>query len=479
MELSSALKSEEELKSFWFVLDQGQLVPIEQYKFKKEQQNLKKLADYEIAKNRKVTEKPPHIDLMKKLGIADNEPASDSGNMRFYPKGRLLKALLEQYISKRVARYGGIEVETPIMYDAKNPLTASYFNRFPARQYNIDSDQNKKLFLRFSADFGQFLMAKDFQISYKSMPLKLYELTRYSFRREKHGELVGLRRLRAFTMPDCHAFCKDMVQAKEQFLERLELSMDVLEKIGISTKNDIEMALRFTEDFYYKNQEFIDKLASKFNRPVIVEMWKERFFYFVLKWEFNFIDNSDKAAALSTDQIDIENGNRYKIEFMDDDGTKKNPIILHNSPSGAIERIIYALLEKSHRNSIQGNVPQIPLWLCHTQIRLIPINENFVSFCEKLASEIMDQIRIDIDDRDESVNKKIRSAEKEWIPFIIVIGEHEQKTNIYRIRDRAQRKEYETGLKEIVNQITNQTKDMIFLPLNLPICLSRRPQIMA
>ena len=83
------------------------------------------------------------------------------------------------------------------------------FNRFPARQYNIDAD-GKKLFLRFAACFGQFLMAHDFQMSYKNLPYRLYELTRYSFRREQSGELVGLRRLRAFTMPDCHAFCKDI-----------------------------------------------------------------------------------------------------------------------------------------------------------------------------------------------------------------------------------------------------------------------------
>ncbi len=105
--------------------------------------------------------------------------------------------------------YGGYEVETPIMYDSEHPSMVSYFNRFPARQYNIDSE-GKKLFLRFAACFGQFLMAKEFQLSYKNLPYRLYELTRYSFRREQTGELVGLRRLRAFTMPYFHSFCKDM-----------------------------------------------------------------------------------------------------------------------------------------------------------------------------------------------------------------------------------------------------------------------------
>src|SRR4030066_2464753 len=107
---------------------------------------------------------------------------------------------------------------------------------------------DKELFLRFAACFGQFLMVHDTQISYRHMPLKLYELTRYSFRREKSGEVVGLRRLRAFTMPDCHAFCTDLEQAKKEFKTRFDLSMKVLNEVGL-TKEDFEVAIRFTKAF--------------------------------------------------------------------------------------------------------------------------------------------------------------------------------------------------------------------------------------
>src|SRR5687768_4082087 len=345
---SIALKSEEVLKSTWYVQTvKGNLVPMDEYTFEKNS-SFSKLADYELSKKRTVVEVPPHVKLMKRLALADYEPSSDGGNMRYYPKGRLMKSLIETYVSSMVHEYGGIEVETPVMYDSNHPSIHSYFNRFPARQYSIQSD-NKQLFLRFAACFGQFLMAKDFQISYKQLPLKLYELTRYSFRREKSGELVGLRRLRAFSMPDCHAFCKDLNQAKQEIQKRFELSVDVINGIGISSKEDIEMAIRFTEEFYNENKEFIQELVSKFNRPVLVEVWKQKFFYFVLKWEFNYIDNLAKASALSTDQIDVENANRYQIEYVDVDGTRKNPIILHNSPSGAIERVIYVLLENASR----------------------------------------------------------------------------------------------------------------------------------
>lgn len=476
---STALKAEETVRSSWHILEVGgHLVPFAEYSFNKDQSNLKTLADYEFSKKRVVDEIPPHVKLMKKLGIADYEPASDSGNMRFYPKGKLMKSLLESHISRRISEYGGMEVETPIMYDSKHPTLQSYFNRFPARQYNVFSD-NRQLFLRFAACFGQFLMAKDFQISYKNLPLRLYELTRYSFRREKSGELVGLRRLRAFSMPDCHALCKDLNQTKQEFLERFDLSLRVLNELGISPSEDIEMAIRFTSQFYEENKNFIEQLVSKFGRPVLVEIWPERFFYFTLKWEFNFIDNIGKAAALSTDQIDVENGERYNIQFVDEDNTRKFPIILHNSPSGAVERVIYALLEKAAHYSKLGRVPFLPLWLTHTQVRLIPVSSTHIDFCEQLFIELTkNQIRADIDDRDESVGKKIRDSETEWIYYSLVIGDNEVKSNQLVLRDRVNKSQHHVSLEEIIKMIESQIVDKPYLPLNLPSHLSRRPKIM-
>jgi threonyl-tRNA synthetase len=479
-QLSSALQAEEKQESLWYILSpKGELSSMGTYRFTKQEQNLQILANYEMAKKRIVDEVPSHVKLMKKMSLADYEPASDVGNMRFYPKGRLMKSLIEQYVTKKVMEYGGIEVETPIMYDSKHPSMKSYFNRFPARQYNITAD-SKQLFLRFAACFGQFLMAKDFQISYKHLPLKLYELTRYSFRREKSGELVGLRRLRAFSMPDCHAICRDLSQAKEEFLKRLELSIIVINELGLSINEDIEMAIRFTEDFYNENKDFINKIVSRFGKPVMVEMWKDRFFYFTLKWEFNFIDNSGKAAALSTDQIDVENGSRYNIEFVDEDGSRKNPIILHNSPSGAIERIIYALLERSAKISKAGGIASFPLWLAPTQVRIIPVGRQHTDLCEKIATELsIKQIRTDIDDRDESVGKKIRESETEWIRYTLVVGDKELQSEKYTVRDRNEKiQRKDVKLEELVNEIKSQTNDKPYLPLNLPKNLSTRPQIM-
>ena len=474
---SDALEGESKIRSIWKIMSpDGTMSNIADFNFAK-YPKLEILAKYEVAKQRHVDKPPPHVALMKKMGIADYETASDSGNMRFFPNGRLIKSLIERYVTDRVKEYGGYEVETPIMYDSEHPSMVSYFNRFPARQYNIDSD-GKKLFLRFAACFGQFLMANHFQMSFKNLPYKLYELTRYSFRREQSGELVGLRRLRAFTMPDCHAFCGNMSQAIDEIKVRFDLSQSVLSNLGIE-KSDYEMAIRFTEDFYNENKSAIEELVKKNGKPVLVEMWTEKFFYFVLKWEFNFIDNLGKASALSTDQIDVENGDRYGIEFVDENNEKKHPIILHNSPSGAIERIIYALLEKAATDSHEGRKPQFPLWLSPTQVRIIPLKEEFNDFCEKLTDKISaNSVRVDIDDRNESIGKRIREAEKEWIRYILVIGEKEANSENLSIRDRQTGAVKELSFDDFLNEIKEQTKDKPFTGLNFPKHISKRPNLM-
>ena len=476
-ETSEALKGESKIKSFWYILTpEGTMTPMTEFNFSKHKK-LEVLSKYESAKKRSVDEPPPHVALMKKLAIADYESASDSGNMRFFPNGRLIKSLIEQYVTKRVKDYGGYEVETPIMYDSHHPSMVSYFNRFPARQYNIDSE-GKKLFLRFAACFGQFLMANEYQLSYKNLPYRLYELTRYSFRREQSGELVGLRRLRAFTMPDCHAFCKDMEQSIDEIKTRFDLSQDVLKELGIE-ESDYEMAIRFTEDFYNENKSTVHDLVKKHGKPVLVEMWKEKFFYFVLKWEFNFIDNLGKASALSTDQIDVENGNRYGIDFVDENNVKKNPIILHNSPSGAIERIIYALLEKAAFDSKQGRKPSLPLWLSPTQVRIIPLKDEFYDVCSSLCDKLSSHnIRVDIDDRNDSIGKRIREAEKEWVRYILVIGEKEANSENLSIRDRQTGNVKEVSFDDFIKEFQEQTKDKPFSGLNMPRNLSQRPQLM-
>jgi len=478
-DISDAVKAEEKMKSQWFVLDtDGNEHPLELdpkknrvkgYDFK-DNINLKKFTQYEMAKSRVSKKEPPHIALMQRLELVDYEPGSDPGNFRYYPKGKLIKTLLERYVTDEVKRTGGMEIESPIMYDFEHPSLKSYMNRFPARQYTIQTP-DKKVFLRFAACFGQFLMMHDATVSYRNLPLRLYELTRYSFRVEQRGELAGLRRLRAFTMPDCHSFCADMGQAKAEIEDRFELSRSVLEGIGYDIPDDLEFAIRVTKDFYDENREFVMGLVRRWNRPALVEMWNDRFFYFVFKYEWNFVDSLDKASALNTDQIDVENAERYGITYVGSDGEKHYPLILHQSTSGAIERLIYSLLEKASMDSQQGIKAKLPFWLAPTQVRLLPVKDEFVDECLALADELPG--RVDVDDRDISVGKMIRYAEKEWVPFIIVYGDREKESGQFSVRIRGE-DEITLDARALAALIDEKQGTMPFESLPLPRRMSRR-----
>ena len=474
--VSEALKKESELKSRFYILTpEGELVEVEKFKFGPTTEKLKIFSGYEIKKERAYSEEPPHVRLMKELKIADHEPGSDAGNLRWYPNGRLIKRLIEKYVTERVQTYGGIEVETPLMYDFEHPALKNYLNRFPARQYIVKSDV-KDYFLRFAACFGQFLMMKDTVISYKHLPLKVYELTRYSFRREQSGEVAGMRRLRAFTMPDCHAFCADIDQAKNELLVRFDLAYDIQKTMGLDPKEDLELAVRVTKDFWENNKDYVVNLVKKWGKPALIEMWNERIFYFVLKYEFNFVDSLGKASALTTDQIDIENGERYGITYVDAEGKRRPPIILHLSPSGAVERIIYGLLEQQAMKAKKGNVPMLPLWLSPTQVRIIPVASVHLDFAKELAEQFeLNAIRVDIDDREETLQRKVRDAEKEWVPFILVVGEKEKQIKKFQVRVRGAKEPQQATLEELIVAIRKKIEAYPFERLALPKFLTKRP----
>ncbi|NPV50802.1 MAG: threonine--tRNA ligase [Candidatus Methanofastidiosum sp.] len=468
--VSEALKAEERIKSNWFILDPSlNLIPQNQFDFKN-YEGLKKLAEYEVTHSRKVDMVPPHVEYMKNLELVDYEKGSDPGNLRWYPKGVLIKRLLETQVTDSILEYGGMEVETPIMYSITHPMLSKYLNRFPARQYIVKSG-NDDYFLRFAACFGQYLMKHDMIISYKDLPLRLYELTRYSFRREQRGELVGLRRLRAFTMPDMHTLAPSMDDAKKEFIEQFKLSMKWMDELELK----YEVAIRFVKSFYDENRDFVDTLMSLIKRPVLVEMWDERPFYFVMKFEFNFVDSLNKASALSTVQIDIENTERFEIKYFDEDGKEKYPLMLHASISGAIERNLYALLETAYMESKKGKKPMLPLWLSPTQARVLPVGEEQLQYSLKVLEELEKAgIRVDIDDRDLRLGKKIREAEKDWVPYIIVIGEDEIKNSNLNIRSREDSSQKNLTVEDFKNTILEIIKGKPTRPLPLPRKLSLR-----
>lgn len=467
--VSESLKQEDLVKSQFKIMDtNGELIDIDKFDFSKHP-DLRKFANYEIKKSRVYEKEPGHIALMREHDIAGNEPGSDVGNLRWLPKGKLIKKLIERHITDKSIENGAVEVETPLMYDFQHPALEKYLNRFPARQYIVLSDK-KKFFLRFAACFGQFLISRDMHFSYKNLPLKMFELTRYSFRREQSGEVTGLRRLRAFSMPDMHTLTKDLEQSKQEFAKQFEMSMSFMKDLEL----EFVVAFRIQKEWYEQNKKWYSEFAKIVGEPMLIEMFDIRYAYFITKFEFNFVDSLDKCSSLSTVQIDVENAERFDIKYVDEDNEKKFPYILHASISGAVERDIYAVLEKQSMIKAKGETPQFPLWLAPTQLRLIPVSEDQVEYCESLLHKFKGKVRVDYDDRGESLGKKIRQAGIEWVPYVAVIGKKEIETGKLNVKIRGKEEALDLTVDDLIGEITTKTSKFPFEELSLPKPISKR-----
>ena len=456
-------------KSEWYICSpDGVMTAAEEFS-RNEESDLGVFYLYETSGTREDKEAPAHIKMMQQFEMVDYEPAADSGNFRWLPKGHLVKRLMEKHASDIVKSYGGMQVETPIMYDLEHPQLASYLERFPARQYHLASG-DKRYFLRFAACFGQYMIVHDMGLNSRHLPLKIYEMTHYSFRREQSGELSGLRRLRGFTMPDMHTICANIEQAREEFYHQYLLCKTWMKDLEL----DHVMAIRVVVDFFQENRDFILKFVRDFGKPVLLELWDKKFFYFILKFEFNILDGQKKAAALSTVQVDVENAERFNIHYFDEVGRQQNPPLLHMSVSGSIDRNLYALLEKQAIRKEKGEVPVLPFWLCPTQLRLIPVSDNHISRCLEIVSQI--KVRTEVDDRNETVGYKIRDAEVSWIPFIGVVGDRELEDNTITLRERGRSGKNTKGIVEISRLCGELQANKPFEALGWPCLISKQPR---
>ncbi len=412
---------------------------------------------------------PPSIKAMQQLELVDYAPESDPGNFKLYPKGNLIFELLKKWIDKiALIKLKSIQIETPIIYNWADQEIREQAGSFHERHYTVKvpDDPSKELILRFAGDFGLFKMMKKATISYKNLPIRVYEFSK-SFRYEKRGELSGLKRLRAFHMPDIHSFCTDLKQGWEEYQELYKNYTDQAN----ATKVDYAIGFRIVEDFYKKHKDKIIQMLKYSNKPAFIETLSGMKHYWAVKHEFQAIDSVNGNTQLSTVQLDVKDAETYGITYTDKDGKNKGCIICHSS-IGSIERWMYAVLEQA----LKMKHPTLPLWLCPTQIRLIPVStEKHLKACEKLAEQLKkEKIRVDIDDESQTLSKRVLKSEEEWVPFILVIGEKEISSKKYKIRIRSTAKIKDLTLNTLLKNIKKETKNLPFLPLPLPKLLSKR-----
>ena len=472
-ELSRTITAEEEDEeevekkpSSWSILDGDKIIDIDDFKFENDQ--LEKLVSYEVGTGASDAGEPAHVKLMREKELCDYESASDVGNIKWFPKGRLVRDLLADYVYNLVVDQGAMPIETPIFYDLDNEAINVHAAKFGERQYRTDTKKN--LMLRFACCFGAFRVMADPFITWKNLPAKLYELSTYSFRFEKKGEVVGLKRLRAFTMPDFHSFCADMESTLEEFSKQTDMCIQT----GVDLDVNYEIIFRATKDFYDENKDWMYSIGKKIGKPVLLEILPERKHYWSCKIDFAAIDYLGRPIENPTVQIDVESGKRFDITYLGEDGKEHYPTILHCSPTGSIERVICSLLEKT-AIELDEKAPMLPTWLSPIEVRIITVGEDHKDFANELYDKInAENIRVDVDDRDESVGKKIRNAATEWIPYIFVVGDNEKESGVFSVTVRETGEKVDMTVDELIKEVLDKTKGMPYRGLPLPKDISTR-----
>ena len=444
----------------------------EAYEFKPGEEEFRSLVEKEaLKKGLKGGGKPRYLAYCKKFGV-EWESFSDLGHMRYGPEATLIFDLISDY-AEMLADSLGIpvyKVRGTNMFDLAIPAVKQHAQLFGGRLYTVRSG-SRRLVMRYAACHQQFAMVKDWIIGYGDLPFGVYELAD-SYRLEQEGELLLCFRVRKLHMPDLHVFCRDMAEAQEF---ALKIHRKIFEEIGKLGRTYVSL-YNTTEEYFEANKDFFKRLLEVEGKPVLLCFVPKRY-YWVINVEYNIIDELGRPCEIATFQIDVGNAERFGITYTDRDGSRKHPIIIHTALIGTVERYLFALLDTAVKAERRGKPPSLPLWVTPIQARVIPVSARHLDYAWKVYRELAEsKIRVDIDDRDESLPKKVRNAETSWIPYIIVVGDREMEKETITLRIRETKEQKETTTQELIQEIRRKINGYPWRPLPLPPQTSRRPQ---
>jgi threonyl-tRNA synthetase len=403
-----------------------------------------------------------HMNIIRRLEWADNETASDKGHFRYYPNGALVYQLLVEWCEQvAVDAFGALPIRTPFLYLSDSQAVKGQIGMFEKNVYPVYGGQNHDEFvLRFNDDLGLFAVMKDSQLTHRHLPIRIYEHTP-SFRYIQSGTLAGISKGRYFSLTDVHSFCGDIEQGFVEYVEIQKILKKVAKGVGI----DLTIHFKVTRDFYPTAKTTMVAMLSG-QEKMLVEMIPGQRQY----WAMKHIACTDHPQRLFHIQFDLDNSERFDIKYVASDGSRKNCVIIHTA-LGTPERWMVIAVE----DALKKDPPTLPLWLSPTQVRIIPVSEEkHVDFCVGVARELKQRrIRVDVDERSEKMGWRIRAAEREWIPYIVVCGDKEQEGAPLSVRVRGG-KQIQTNVSDLADLIHRQTSEMPFR--SLPgMLVSKRP----
>ena len=461
-------------EKIYYIMDlDGKLYSPEDYKGYDKYPDLRVLVEKEIFKKEGEGVRSRVSDYLRKFGF-EWEGYSDPGHMRYNPHAAAILESVTHY-SWTVVKSLGIpvfRVKGTNMFDLSVKAVKEHADLFGDRLYEVDSEESR-LVMRYAACHQQFAMLKDWILSYKDLPLGMFEVAD-SYRYEQRGELLLGFRLRRFHMPDMHILCKDLDEAMELTLRIRDKIFEEAGKIG----RDYVAIINVTKGFLESSRDYLLELIRRDGKPALIVVYPDNIYYWVINIEYNIVDVTGRPREIATFQIDIGNAERFGISYADQKGVQKKPVIIHTAIIGSVERYIYMLFDTAAKMEEEGRTPYLPFWVSPIQVRIVPVKREHMGFAEEIFRAISEKgFRVDIDDRDESLARKLRDAGIEWAYFVVIVGDREVKTKTLSVRERATGDQRVYSLEEFIEILEKLSKDYPKVELTMPHLVSKRPSL--
>ena len=404
--------------------------------------------------------KRDHRKIGKEMELFAFSPKVGQGLPLWLPKGTELRERLENFLRKIQKSYGYLQVITPHIGNKDLYVTSGHYAKYGKDSFQpIHTPQEGEEFLLKPMNCPHH--CEIYRIkprSYKDLPLRFAEFGTV-YRYEQSGELHGLTRVRGFTQDDAHLFCRPD-QLKDEFCKVIDIILYVFKtlnfneyvaQISLRDPNDREKYIGSDENWAKAEQAIIDAAAEK-GLNTVVEYGEAAFYG--PKLDFMVKDAIGRKWQLGTIQVDYNLPERFELEYTGSDGKKHRPVMIHRAPFGSLERFVAVLLEHT------GG--RLPLWLTPDQAVILPVSEKFTDYAKKVCDLLNNSdIRASIDDRNETIGKRIRESELKRIPFLVVVGEKEMEEGTVAVRRQGGKDEGSMTVGNFAALVSDEVKSQL------------------
>lgn len=404
--------------------------------------------------------KRDHRKLGRELELFAFSEKVGSGLPLWLPNGAMLRERLQQFLQRAQIEAGYLPVITPHIGSKQLYVTSGHWDKYGKDSFQpITTPQEGEVFLLKPMNCPHHCeIYKSQPRSYKELPLRLAEFGTV-YRYEQSGELHGLTRVRGFTQDDAHLFCRPD-QVKEEFKKVIDLVMyvftsldfkDFTAQISLRDQEDHSKYIGSEENWEIAERSILEATQEKGLNTTVA--YGEAAFYGP-KLDFMVKDALGRSWQLGTIQVDYNLPERFELEYVDSDNTRKRPVMIHRAPFGSMERFVAVLLEHCGGN--------LPLWLTPLQVRVLPISDKYNEYAQEVVAALkQQQIRAEIDERSEKIGRKIRDTELKKVPYMLIIGEKEMNEKMVAVRKHGEGDQGTQPLSAFIQYIREKVDDQM------------------